>query len=382
MVRSAQSLRRGPIDFPLLVVTGVLVLFGVVVLTSVSAPLAQEQFGNPWGFVVRQLALGVGVGCLLFFVASNLRYALWRPLALPILLGSIFLLFIVFIPQFGLEAGGATRWIVLGPVTIQPGEFAKFAIVLYLAAWLSGRRVAGGAFQESLLPFMAIVGTVGLLLIMQPDVSTLGVIAITSWLIYFAAGTPIAHTGMLFASGVGLLLLLIRVAPYRANRILAFLNPAHDPQGISYQINQAILAIGSGGLLGHGLGFSRQKFFYLPEAMGDSIFAIAAEELGFVGAMALVSLFVLFAFRGFSIARRAPDDFGRILALGLTSWIVIQAFLNIAGNLGLAPLVGITLPFVSYGSSSLAVTLLSAGVLLNISRYTKARKPFHTEQHR
>lgn len=360
---------------PLLCVTGALLIFGLAVLASASAALSVQYYGHPWGFVLRQLTLGAGIGGILFLIGLRIPYRLWKPFALPLFLGAVMALLLVFIPGIGFEAQGAARWISLGEFHVQPGEFAKFALVVYLAAWLSGTRNAYAAsFQEGVAPFLVIVGILGALLIMQPDVTTLGILSLTAVAVYFAARTPLWHTAFFFVLGGSLLLALTHLAQYRMNRILAFLNPALDPQGIGYQINQAMLAIGSGGLWGRGLGFSRQKFFYLPESMGDSIFAIMAEEIGFIGAVSLLLLFCFFAIRGFLIARRAPDDFGKLLAIGLTSWILVQVILNIAGNLRLAPLVGITLPFVSYGSSSLAVTLLSVGVLLNISRYTKAVK--------
>lgn len=366
--------KPGPPDATLFMFCAALTIFGLVILASSSATLSLEKLGNPWGFLVRQLLLGVGAGAIGLFIASKIPYRTWHALALPIFLGTILLLLAVFVPPLGIEGRGAARWIGFGDFTFQPGELAKFALVVYLASWLSRRRAQNWDARDGLIPFLAIIGMLGILLIMQPDVSTLGILALTAAALYFVAGTPLYHSIGMIVMGGGLLYALVHIAPYRMNRILSFLNPNIDPQGIGYQINQALLAIGSGGIFGRGLGFSRQKFFYLPEPMGDSVFAILAEELGFIGAMALITLFVLFALRGFRIAKNAPDDFGRFLAFGLTFWIVMQAFLNIAGNLKIVPLVGITLPFVSYGSSSLAITLFSVGVLLNISRYKKAAR--------
>lgn len=372
---------QGRVDAPLLGSAALLLVVGLAVLTSASSTLSQEQFGHPWGFTARQLLFGVGGGGVLLFFGQKISYRVWKSFALPFLLGTALLLFAVFIPEISYEAGGASRWVSIGGFTFQPSELIKVSLIMYLAAWLSARNRKGISAQEGLLPFLAIVGIIGMLLVMQPDLSTFGVLALTATILYFVSGTPLWHTGAIFMVGAGLLAFLIRIAPYRFNRILSFINPGLDPQGIGYQIHQALLAIGSGGLFGRGIGFSRQKFFYLPEPIGDSIFAIMAEETGFAGVTLLLALFVFFAWRGFTIARNAPDDFGRLLAFGLTAWIIIQALLNIAGNLQLGPITGITLPFVSYGSSSLAVTLFSVGILLNISRHGKARqRPRHAHE--
>jgi len=225
-------------------------------------------------------------------------------------------------------------------------------------------------FFEGLVPFLALLSVVGFLIIKQPDTGTLGLIFLISLAIFFASGASIVHIFSLFAGGLFALFILIKMAPYRMQRFLVFMNPDHDPMGFGYQMTQALLAIGSGGIFGAGLGQSRQKFNYLPEPVTDSIFAVLGEELGLIGAMVVVGLFLFLAWRGVRIALRAPDEFGRLLAVGIVSWIVFQAFINISAITGLIPLTGIPLPFISYGGTSLAVLLAAVGILLNISKHS------------
>jgi cell division protein FtsW len=227
---------------------------------------------------------------------------------------------------------------------------------------------------EGFLPFLGIMGLIGFLVMKQPDTGTLGIIVLSSFAIFFVSGARIQHIISLGSIGILALWILIKIEPYRLARITAFLDPGADPRGIGYQINQALLAVGSGGLLGVGLGHSRQKFNYLPEPVGDSIFAIVGEELGLIGAAFLVILFVLLAMRGIKIAKNSPDMFGRLVATGITSWIVFQAFINISANIALVPLTGVPLPFVSYGGTSLVFLMAAVGILLNISKHTNINK--------
>jgi cell division protein FtsW len=303
---------------------------------------------------------------------QKIDYHHWRKLAVPFFLVSLVFLVLVFVPGIGTKIYGANRWIQLGPISFQPSEMAKLSIILYLAAWLErrgGRRIKD--FFEGFLPFLGIIGIAGFLIIKQPDTGTLMVLILTAIAIYFFSGAKISHLMGTFLAGLFGLAVLIKMEPYRLSRFLVFLNPEIDPRGIGYQINQALLAIGSGGIFGLGLGHSRQKFNYLPEPIGDSIFAILGEELGMIGALALVLLFVILAVRGFKIARNAPDDFGKLLAVGITSWIIFQAFINISAITAIIPLTGITLPFISYGGTSLIFLMAGVGILLNISKQAK-----------
>lgn len=355
-------------DSVLFFTVGALVFFGLIMLGSASAFISQVKFGHPYYYLFRQLMFGLTGGLIGFLIAQRVPYQYYKKFAVVILLANVFLLMLVFIAPFGFGYGGATRWIQFGSFSFQPGEFIKLSLIIYLAAWFSARQKEVSQFFSGLIPFLTIAGGVGLLLMLQPDIGTLGVLTITAALMYFAAGAKLRHIFLVVVLGVAGLFALIQLAPYRLNRLVAFLNPDADPLGIGYQINQATLAVGSGGLWGLGFGNSRQKYLYLPEVVGDSVFAVFAEEMGFIAAVILISLFFLFALRGFKIAKNAPDAFGAFMAVGITSWIAVQAFINIAAISGLIPLTGIPLPFVSYGGSALAITLTAAGILVNISK--------------
>ena len=338
-------------DYILLVVIIALVLFGLIVLISVGA-------GKPY-YIKHQLLYGILIGLAGFFVAYKINYKIWRKLALPFLIASLILLGLIFIPKFGIGYGGAKRWLQIGFI-FQPGEIVKLAFIVFLASLL--------ADKTKLVPFLVWTSLVALLFIFQPDIGTMGLIVLIAVIIYFAAGASLWQIGICFISGTAILFVLIKLRTYRLNRLWAFLYPKLDPQGISYQINQALIALGSGGFFGLGLGYSQQRAF-LPAVVTDSIFAVLGEELGFAGTILLVILFFILALRGFKIAMANSDKFARLLAIGITSWLVLQAFINIMAITGLIPLTGIPLPFVSYGSSAMIVSLVGAGMLLNISRY-------------
>lgn len=348
-----------------------LVIFGIIMLSSASVAISQENFGEPYYYLKHQFGRGVLVGLALFYAGFKINYKFWKKISVPLLIINIILLFLVFSDKFGYGYGGAKRWINFSGMVFQPVEILKLSFIFYLAALLEMKKKKGiRDFYEGFLPFSITLIVIAVLIIAQPDISTLGIIVATSIVVYFMAGASFRHLLILSSSGIAALLFLIKVAPYRMNRLLVFLNPDLDPQGIGYQIKQALIAIGSGGIWGLGFGQSRQKLLYLPEAIGDSIFAIIAEELGFIGAVFLVCMFTLLAFRGFKIARNAPNKFAGLTAIGITFWIVLQAFINIAAISGLIPLTGIPLPFISYGGTSLAFTLLGMGIVLNISKRT------------
>lgn len=358
------------IDRPLLFTLFTLLGIGLIMIASAGVVYGQVRFGDDYYFLKQQL-FGLGVGLLLLYVFQKIHYTVWQRFVVPIFILALILLVLVFIPGFGTTVYGAARWIELGPLSFQPGEVMKFAIILYLAAWLSGKgRAKTSDFFEGLVPFLALLSVVGFLIIKQPDTGTLGLIFLISLAIFFASGASIAHIFSLFVGGLFFLFILIKMAPYRMQRFLVFMNPEHDPAGFGYQMTQALLAIGSGGIFGAGLGQSRQKFNYLPEPVTDSIFAILGEEFGLIGGIVIVSLFLFLAWRGVRIALSAPDEFGRLLAVGIVSWVVFQAFINISAITGLIPLTGIPLPFISYGGTSLAVLLAAMGILLNISKHS------------
>lgn len=366
---------RSP-DYILLAATFLLILAGLAALTSASSVIAYENFNNTSYYLLHQLIYGVAAGIVLGLIVYKINYQKWKKLGIFSLILAVILLILVFLPSTSLSHGGARRWLeipipVLGSFSFQAAEFAKLAFILYLAAWFEKRGQAVKSFTAGFVPFIFLLVVVSILLMAQPDMGTLIVIVSSSVVVYFLAGAMTRHLAVAFIGGVCFLAAAIYLAPYRLSRLLVYLNPDFDPQGIGYQISQALLAIGSGGIFGRGFGYSRQKFHYLPESMGDSVFAIIGEEFGFIGAMVIITLFLIFAWRGFRIAQKAPDIFGSLLAGGITSMVILQALINIAAISALVPLTGIPLPFISYGGSSMIIFIIATAILLNISRQTK-----------
>lgn len=364
------SLHKHAPDVWLLLTIVALVLFGFMMVGSASSVIAERFREDVFFFLKHQVFYGGLAGVVLFAVGFFMPYRHWRVFALPGLVISLLLLVAVFIPGIGLRYGDASRWIGLGALTFQPTEITKLAFIIYLAALLERKGEDIRDFRKSVVPFIVISGVITLLVALQPDVGTLFAITAIAGAMVFAAGFRVRHLAFLVASGFALFLLLISTASYRLSRLITYLHPELDPQGIGYQVNQALLAVGTGGVWGLGFGRSRQKYQFLPEPAGDSIFAIIAEELGLVRSLLVLAAFVWIGWRGYAIARQAPDMFGRLVAAGITSWIVLQAFVNIGAILAIVPLTGIPLPFISYGGSSLAILLFAAGMLLNVSRYT------------
>lgn len=359
-------------DYGLLITTLALVVFGLIMLSSASSVISFEQYGDA-NTLLRRQVISALIGIAAFMTVQKLDYHIWKKFSVILLFLSILFLIMVFIPGIGEEYLGARRWINLG-VQFQPTELVKLAFLVYLASWLEKKRSGFSEPMYSFLPFMVILGLITALVMAQPDLGTMTVIALIAVIVYFVAGAPVKHFFWIFTIAAALFAFFIKIAPYRAARLTVFLNPALDPQGIGYHINQALLAIGTGGLFGVGLGHSRQKFNYLPEAAGDSIFAIIAEELGFLFVIVLLGAFTFFIYRGIFIARNAPDEFGRLLAAGVTAWLGLQAFINIGALSGILPLTGIPLPFISYGGTALAINLVAAAILLSVSRQTREQK--------
>lgn len=352
---------------------GALAVFGLVMLSSASSAAAYEKFGDNYWYLKHQIFFGLLPGLVAFFLMSRFDYRKWKKYALPFLVISIGLLLLVFMPGLGAGYGHAKSWINIFGMSLQPSEIVKLTFLIYLAAWLGPKR-GGREMQDtgaSFIPFAVVFGIIVVLMALQPDIGTLSIIAMISLIVYFAAGAPLLHLAWISGAGAILFFLLVKLAPYRTARLTTFLHPELDPQGVGYHINQALLAIGSGGFFGLGLGLSRQKFQYLPEVVGDSIFAVMAEELGFLFMILFIAAFVFLAIRGFKIAKNAPDGFGRLLAIGITSWFVLQSFINIGSMAGILPLTGIPLPFVSYGGTALTVCFAAAGIMVNISKYSK-----------
>lgn len=363
------SKKSNPPDYIFLILAGILILFGLGMLFSASGPYAYEKFGSSYYFLKHQLLFGLLPGLFLFLIFSKVNYRFWRRVALPLFIVSIFLLILVFIPGLGSNYGThAQSWIKIGVFSLQPSEIVKLLFVFYLAAWFVKIGNKTSDFKQGALPFLGVLAVITFLIMLQPDMGTMFVIAAFSIILFFIAGASLKHLAAMGGAGALLFFLLIKIAPYRAARFTTFLHPEVDPYGIGYHINQALLAIGSGGLFGRGLGHSLQKIQYLPEVAADSIFAVIAEELGFFFTVLFLILFIAFLFRIFKIANNSEDDFGRLVALGIASWIGIQMILNIGSMLALLPMTGVTLPFVSYGGTSLMITLAAVGVVASISK--------------
>lgn len=346
-----------------------LLAFGLIMIASAGIAYSRTRFGDSYFFFKRQL-LGVSIGLAVLYLTQRINYKFWKKVSFPMFIAGVALLILVFIPGIGSKIYGASRWIQVGAFSFQPSEMLKLSLIIYLAAWLESRGERLKDFFEGLVPFLTIIAIVSFLLVKQPDVGTLGVIILIAISVFFVSGSKISHMFLMGVGGLTALYVLIKTESYRMNRLLVFLHPELDPRGIGYQINQALLAIGSGGVLGVGLGKSMQKFNYLPEPVGDSIFAIIGEELGMIGCLVLIALFVVVAMRGLKIAKNAPDVFAKLTAVGITAWIFFQAFINISAITGLIPLTGIPLPFISYGGTSVIFLMAGIGILLNISKHT------------
>ncbi|MCK8827140.1 stage V sporulation protein E [Natroniella acetigena] len=356
-------------DFVIFFVIIVLLGIGVAMVFSATSILAYQRFGDSFHYFKRQLGWSVlGITAMATFMNIDYhRYLKWAP---KILLISVISLILVLIPGVGHVIGGSRRWFIILGLRLQPSEIAKVALVIYLARYLSLKNNRIKNFFKGLLPPLMILGVVFLLILLEPDLGTAATIAGTAVVMLIAAGASYLHLGSLVAMGIPGLLYMIISEPYRRDRLLAFLDPWQDPLDTGFHIIQSLYALGSGGLFGMGLGRSRQKFFYLPEPGTDFIFAVLGEELGFIGTFIIVALFFLFAWRGLQIALYAQDLFGSILAVGITTMITLQAVINIGVVTGSMPVTGITLPFISYGGSSLVIMLSGVGILLNISRFT------------
>ncbi len=360
--------RRLAPDMWLVGVVVLLLSLGVVMVYSASAIVAADRFHDPSFFLKKQLFWAVlGAGCLLG--ALRVDYRRLERWGVPILAAVGVLLVLVLVPPLAQPINGTRRWLRLGPVSFQPAELAKLALVVYLAAHLARAGEALADFRRGLLPPLAVTGVLALLVLAQPDLGNCVALLAVTFALLFLAGGRVRHLAALWAAALPFLVLAVWLAPYRVRRIATFLDPWSDPRGSGFQIIQSWLALGSGGLLGRGIGESRQKLFYLPEAHTDFVFAVIGEELGFVGAFAIVALFAVLVWRGLRVGLRAPDAFGAYLALGITVLIATQTLVNLGVVTGSLPTKGLPLPFISFGGSSLLVTMLATGVLLNISQH-------------
>ncbi len=362
------KVRSSP-DYLLIAGTLILLSIGIVMVYSSSAMIAFHQFdGDYYHFVKRQLIFAI-LGIIAMYFTMNVDYWVWKKWAKTGMILAVLLLILVLI--IGKEVNGAKSWLGIGSFGIQPSEFSKLATAVFLARWLSDHHKQIVYFSKGLLPALSIVGLIFGLIMLQPDLGTGAVLVATSLVMIYITGARVGHLLGLGLLGIAGFVALILSAPYRIRRITTFLDPWQDPLGSGYQIIQSLYAIGPGGLMGLGLGNSKQKFSYLPEPYNDFIFSILAEELGFIGGTVVLLLFMILLWRGLRAAMTAPDLFGSLLAVGIVGMIAIQTVINIGVVTGMFPVTGITLPFLSYGGSSLTLMLTGVGVLLNISRYSR-----------
>ena len=356
------------IDRVFLISSLLIVFAGVLIFSSASLGLLVKDGPNLGHVVFSQLFLGLALGLVGLFACSKINYRVWRKWSFYIFIGALILNLIVFLPRLGLTHGGATRWIEIGGLTFQPSEFLKLAFALYLAAWLSGMREKVKTAKWGLFPLLLILSVIALIIFAQRDTDTFFVMTAAGLIMYLVAGGKLKHLAVIALTGLAVIFVLVISRPYLMTRITTFINPDDNPSGSGYQIQQSLIAIGSGGLSGRGFGQSAQKFI-LPEPVGDSIFSVAAEEFGFLGSTLLIALFVFFAIRGFKVGARAPDQFGGLIVVGIISMIMVQSFMNMAAMMGIIPLSGMPLIFISHGGTALFVALCEGGIILNVSRY-------------
>lgn len=356
-------------DYSLIITIIIIMAIGLILLTSASVVFGQDNFGDKYYYIKHQLYYGFLPGLIFLLICSKINYHIWQKIA-PYLFGlTLILLLLVFIPALGYGHGGAHRWLNLGSISIQPTEIAKLTLIIFLSSWFSNKKEQIKSFEFGFLPFLIYLTIITLLIALEPDIGTLSVLIVSAISIYFSAGAKWMHLFLLILISIIGFISLVFFASYRIDRITTFLNPKHDTLGKSYQINQSIIAIGSGGMFGLGLGQSRQKYQYLPEAVGDSIFAVIAEELGFIFSTILIILFLFLIWRGFYIAKNSKDDFARLFSVGISSWIAWQVVINIGAMLSIVPLTGIPLPFISYGGSALIISMIGIGIMINVSKY-------------
>lgn len=363
--------RRTGLFLGLLSIVVLLCLIGLVMVMSASSVVGLYQFGSSWYFVKRQ-AIWLVAGLVVLVVTMRIDYRVWRRFASPMLFGSIIALGLVLVPGVGVSVYGSTRWLGAGPIQVQPSEFAKFGLILFISDLLARRAHRIGHLRITLQPVLLLSGTVALLLLMQPNLGTTMITGAIVGAMLFVSGIPLLPLAAISVGGALASIGLAMAAPYRRARVSGFLDPWADPRGEGYQTIQSLVGIAQGGWGGVGLGASRSKWGFLPFAHTDFVFAIIAEEAGLVGASAVVLLVMALCWLGVATALRAPDRFGTLVAVGITTWLASQAFVNIGAVIGILPITGVPLPFVSFGGSSMLSTMAATGVLLNIARQARS----------
>ena len=361
---------RKTCDYPVLFTTILLVSIGIVMIFSASYYYAFHRFGDYYYFFKRQLGWAA-VGLLAMIFTMNFDYWRLEKFGKPLLLVSIIMLAALFIPGVGIETNEAVRWLGIGSFRIQPSEVAKLALILYMASSMARKKEAMTTFTKGVLPYVIVLIILFGLIIKQPNLSTAGIIVMLGFILMFVGGTKLWHLIILIVLGGAGAAYFVTSAEYRMERLMSFTDPWSAPLDTGYQVIQSLYSLGSGGLFGTGLANSMQKYLYIPEPQTDFIFAIIGEELGFIGAVTVIILFMVLIWRGIKIAITAPDSFSCFVATGITSMIALQVILNIAVVTSSVPPTGVPLPFITYGGSSLVITMASVGILLNISRYAK-----------
>ena len=363
-------MKEKKVDKFFLIIVLLLLVVGIAMFVSASLGVLAKNEKTFYSILFSQLVLGLGLGLLGMFLCLKINYKFWRNYSFLIFLGSILLTAAVFIPSLGWSHGGARRWLELGPISFQPVEFLKFGFVIYFAAWLSRGKHKVQDLRFGILSLGIMLAIIAFILFKQPDTKSFILIFITCVSMLFVSNVSVKYVLGIILGVMILLGSLVYFTPYLQERVKTFINPAQDAQGSSYQIQQSLIALGSGGVFGRGFGQSVQKFSYLPEPQGDSIFAVLGEELGFVGTFATIFFYILFMLRGFRIANRAPDLFGGLLVYGIVILITVQSFMHIASVVGVFPLTGVPLVFMSQGGTSLLVYLMAVGIVLNISKFS------------
>ncbi len=355
----------------LAVLVAVLCVFGLIMVGSASPLISMQLYGSPWSILIRQsLWMGVGAGVLV--LTYKMDYRKWRRVRGPLVVVTVGLLFAVLVPHLGVSAGGSSRWIGVGMLQLQPSELMKLALAVFAADLVTRRSHLMSDPKLVVVPVLAVLGISGVLILKQPDMGTALVLSCIAFGVLFIGGVPMSPILKIVGAFGGLALLVGLADPYRRDRILSFLNPGATRSGTGYQVWQSLIGLGSGHLFGLGLGGGREKWGTLPNAHTDFIFSVVGEELGLVGAVVLLGLFFALAWFGLRAATRAPDRFGSLLAVGITTWITSQAVINIGAVIGVLPVTGIPLPFISFGGSSLVITMAAAGILINIASHERS----------
>jgi cell division protein FtsW len=362
-------MRARKIDRFFLIIVFLLIGIGAAFFVSASLGVLYKNKDLFYSVLRSQLVLGLGLGFLGMYMCYRIDYKFWRKYSLLIFICSILLACAVFIPSLSLRHGGAGRWVQFGGFSFQPVEFLKFGFIIYFAAWLSWVKSRVSDFRFGVLPLVILLSIISGILLQQPDHKSLILIMVTGVVMLFVSGVPMKYILGFSIGIIAILSVLVLYKPYLQERVKTFINPASDPQGSSWQIQQSLIALGGGGVYGRGFGQSIQKFSYLPEPQGDSIFAVIGEEMGFAGAVAVIILYILFTLRGFRIANRAPDLFGRLLVSGIVIMIAAQSFMHIASVTGVFPLTGVPLVFMSHGGTALMVYMMAIGIVFQVSKF-------------